>query len=345
MEYQFCEYELRFLSPFKLAHGTREGTKALFLKITKNGVSGYGEATFPPYLNETCEQTKKSLSAFLNSYSTVDFDSLNEITHSLCEFNFSPFTRALLLNCLADYNARRFEMSMTEFCYLKNDGNYKSTITLTKNSIRDFDIKTIEKFNLLKLKLDGNNDLHFVREVVQKFNLRFCIDVNQGWEKFSNEECDGLFNELKSFGALFIEQPFHFENHQRHFEFKSKNILPVFADESIWSFDDLKNNYNCYSGINIKLLKCGGIDNGIKMAEFAKTKNLKIIVGCMSESSCGCATSFALNSFADYLDLDGPWLINNNPFEGLEISHGKFSLKSEFGIGVDSKNNTLNFTD
>jgi L-alanine-DL-glutamate epimerase-like enolase superfamily enzyme len=132
-----------------------------------------------------------------------------------------------------------------------------------------------------------------------------------------------------------IEQPFHRENHQRHHDLRALKILPVIADEGIQTIEDYKEYGDCYNGVNVKVLKCGGIDRAQILANTIKNDTKLLIIGCMSESSCGCATAIQLSGYADYLDTDGPFLIKNDPFNGLYIDHHKFVLNESLGTGVN----------
>jgi L-alanine-DL-glutamate epimerase-like enolase superfamily enzyme len=131
-----------------------------------------------------------------------------------------------------------------------------------------------------------------------------------------------------------VEQPLLKTNLDDHFKLKQLQILPLFADESFKRLSQLEDVKDCFDGVNIKLMKCTGINEASKIIKHARLNNLKIMIGCMSESSCAIRAAMALAPLCDYADLDGPFLINNNPFDEIELKEGKLQLNDEPGIGV-----------
>jgi L-alanine-DL-glutamate epimerase-like enolase superfamily enzyme len=342
MKVNLRTYDLIFENPFKLAHGVRNGTKALFLSLEKNGETGYAEATFPPYLLETVELTKEALLKIEFSSFILPNKNIALVLLPLEKYDLSAFTRAVASNCILDLNAKLLNVGMIDLMGNQNSNpNYFSNITVTKNDLPSIKQKkkSAEHFSHLKLKLDGNNDLDFVKNVLAEINKPFCVDANQGWEDMEYKQVIYNATELKKIGCELIEQPFLKSNYTKHKQLLEEEILPVYADESIQNRIDLEKHHDAFTGVNIKVLKCGGIDRAFEIAKRAKELQKKIIIGCMSESSCGCATAYTLHSFADYMDIDGPWLINNNPFTGFSIHNGKFTSQFKKGIGVVPTNN------
>lgn len=337
MEYRLVPYELLFKTPFQTSHGIRKGTPALFLFLSHQGKTGFGEASFPPYLSEKAEQSKTMLEKVLPLLQENDLQSPETVQTFTANFSLSPFTRNILVNALLDLCARLQNISLRPLF----EGSIAatqtpSTFTITKqDNLNDPDkINTAGLFSMLKLKLDGNNDLDFVQNVIKKFNCSFCVDVNQGWEKLATGEAKELTQALKDLGCVLLEQPFAKTNHEKHLWLKTLDILPVYADEGVQNKEELLLHGHCYDGVNIKLLKCGGLDRAYEMAVAAKEMRKKTIAGCMSESSCGCSAALALKGLVDYFDLDGPWLIGNDPFNGMEINKGELRVKGNAGTGV-----------
>jgi len=159
--------------------------------------------------------------------------------------------------------------------------------------------------------------------------------VNQGWkDKFHALE---MIEWLQNKNVLFIEQPLPKENiDDMHWLFE-RSSLPLYADESVQRYIDIDTVKNCFHGINIKLMKCTGMNEANKMISYARKLNLKILIGCMSETSCAVSAAAQLTPFADYADLDGPLLIKNDLFEGIQFIDGKITLNEMPGIGVIPK--------
>lgn len=339
MNFQLITGEHRFIYPFQLAHGTRLGTENCLLRIEHNECIGWGEATFPPYLNETKENSVQQLQPVINQLNAKSVTDINEVYAFSERFHLSPFTRTLLVNAFLDLFAQLKKTSTKELLGIHLNKNYRATYTLTKSSIDKALNSTIShEFSAYKLKLDGKDDLEFIQHYRKKTSRPFCADANQGWENLPMNECLRLCEILAEENCLLIEQPFAANNHLKHEELRNHRLIPVVADEGLWTLEEFKQHHSAYDGINIKPLKCGGLDKAKEIADFAIENNKKIILGCMSESTCGCAATFSLAGYADFLDLDGPWLINNDPFEGLEIKNGIMSTRFKFGNGIKHKN-------
>jgi len=176
-------------------------------------------------------------------------------------------------------------------------------------------------FQLLKIKLDGENDEEVIGNFKKLSDKPFVVDVNQAWK--SVDEAIKKNDWLKSLGCLLVEQPMPKDLLEEMKLLKSKSSLPLYADESCQRLSDIEKLSDSFHGINIKLMKCGGISEAFAMIKKARELGLKILMGCMSESSVGCNAAAQLSSLVDYADLDGPYLTSNDPFKGIEIVGGK----------------------
>ena len=143
---------------------------------------------------------------------------------------------------------------------------------------------------------------------------------------------------LADAGCLFIEQPFEKVELDKTNELRKNSSIPIILDESVQTVEDVDKVKDYCDGINIKLVKCGGIYPAFKMIEAARLNQLKVFIGCMSESSCGIGAAAQLAPLADWIDLDSPKLISNDPFEGVAYRDGKIVLNNEVGTGVWKKN-------
>lgn len=324
-------YFLEFKRPFALAHGTRKGTQLAFVRITHEGYSAYGEASLPPYLKETYDSVDKWVSGQTEAIQDVlksnPFDRLSDIPFSSKHPAASAALQSAILNWYVTANGVRLSD------HFESGGSCPSlTLTITKN---DFDslkevLETAKDFNLLKLKLTGAyDDLEFVEAIHKKTDLPFCIDLNQGCS--NKEKAISLINSLERYQCLLIEQPLKAEDHEGHYWLKQRIQKPIIADESIRSFEDLKQFHEAYSGVNVKLMKCGGLFQAKQMLEFKasnqKESSFLKILGCMSESSLGVATAAVLASEVSIADLDAPYLNINDPFSGFQIVNQRIELE------------------
>jgi L-alanine-DL-glutamate epimerase-like enolase superfamily enzyme len=332
-------YRLQFKYPFAIAHGIRTFTDAVFIAIENEGVWGYGEATLPPYLNDTVQSTQQFLTSCTISQIKFYFDQLEQLsTIDLPGKKDENMPAKAALNMalwdlkgklenkkVAAYFTPESPVSPVYCTYTLGVSNQQETALKLKDAV---------DFKLIKLKLDGTNDqeriLHF-----RKFSDQpFAVDANQAWQQLDHAKA--MHDFLITQNCFLIEQPFPKNEHQLAAAFKQYSTLPVMADEAFQTIDDLEKIADSYDGINIKLMKCGGISNAYAIIEKAKSLQLQLLIGCMSESACGCAAAAALQSHASFTDLDGPWLINNNPFVGYGLLNGEIVTQGPSGLGIST---------
>lgn len=335
-------YFLEFIHPFVLAHGTRNGTNLVFVKIEHKGFIGYGEASLPPYRKET----KKSVTNWIESQRGLIEKILEKNPFEIeSEIPFSednPAASSALQGAILNWYSTSNDKKLAHFFDIKNESP-SLTLTVTKNEFKTISekLKVARNFSHLKLKLTGDSDdFEFVKGLRGLTTLPFCVDFNQGVK--NKEIAIRTINELEKLQCVLIEQPLNAHNHEDHYWLKKRTELPIIADESICFYSDLKNYYEAYSGINVKLIKCGGLFQAKKMIDFILNVNnsfkseLMPIIGCMSESSLGVSMASILSSKCKMADLDAPYLNKNDPFQGFSIVDRKIiiediQLKNEFG--------------
>jgi L-alanine-DL-glutamate epimerase-like enolase superfamily enzyme len=185
-------------------------------------------------------------------------------------------------------------------------------------------------FELFKLKMNGEKDEEMVGNFRKLSDKQFAVDVNQGWKTV--QEATDKIAWLREQGCLFVEQPLKKDELDEMKLLKEKSALPLYADESCQHLEDLERMVDCFDGVNVKLMKCGGVTEAHKMILKARELGLKILIGCMSESSVGCTAASHLTPLADYADLDGPYLIANDPFGGMEVRDGRIFISDIFRV-------------
>jgi L-alanine-DL-glutamate epimerase-like enolase superfamily enzyme len=192
--------------------------------------------------------------------------------------------------------------------------------------------KEASPYRILKIKIGGNNDEEMIKSVRSVTRVPLCVDVNQGW-KDKHMALDKIAW-LKEQGILFVEQPLDKHNLDDHAWLTERSPLPIIADEAIQRVGDLKKIMGAYSGINCKLMKCTGMREAHKMVEMARSLGMKVLIGCMTETSCGISAAAQLSPVADWADLDGNLLISNDIFDGVTVREGKIILPDGDGIGI-----------
>ncbi|MFI5218095.1 MAG: dipeptide epimerase [Bacteroidia bacterium] len=331
---RFYPYELRFKHPFSIASGTRDVTPVIYVELEHEGLTGYGEAALPPYLPETQQSVIEFLSnlEFKKFSSPEEKDKILDYVFTISENDFAA--KAAVDMALHDLEGKFLKKPCYEIFGLNKNNCPFTTFTIGMDSPKIIleKIKEAENFHLLKVKLGGPFDKLIIETIRSATNKSICVDANQGWHE--KEFALDMIYWLKEQSAVFIEQPLPKEKFEDCCWLKEKSPLPIIADESMQTFDDIEKIKDAFHGINIKLMKCGGMREAMKMIKKTKQLGMKILLGCMSESSCGVSAAAQLAPLADWTDLDGPLLISNDPFTGITYSDGKIVLNDLPGTGV-----------
>lgn len=336
MNLTLIPYRLQFKFPFRIAHGARTGTDAVFVKLQHKAFTAWGEATLPPYLPET----QQSVMAFLEGFAAgVKSDRPQDWLQALQTTTTGNMAaHAALDMALWSLIAQTEGKTLSEKLGVTASPFPLGTYTIGVCSFSEMQAKVAEAtkygFRLFKIKLDGAGDEEMINNFRQLSALPFAVDINQGWN--SVEEAVRKIEWLKQQGCILVEQPLAKGAWAEMRELRKLSTLPVYADEACQRLGDLELVKDCFDGINIKLMKCGGLTEALQIIKRARDLNLKVLVGCMSESSVGCTAAAALTPLADYADLDGPYLIANDPFCGMKIEAGRISIANNLHQIADS---------
>jgi L-Ala-D/L-Glu epimerase len=333
MQLKIKPYQLKFKRPFSIAAGTRNATSVVYIELNHEGITGYGEAAMPPYLGETTE----SVVLFLQKVQLKNINSIDDIENFMLYLNTidtgNTAAKAAIDIALHDYLGKKTGKSVSEMYGIPMKP-VKTTYTISIGTGKEVVEKVNEagNFDIYKIKLGGEKDREMIEAFLSISNKKFCVDVNQGWKDENYAIETSLW--LQEMGALLIEQPFPKEMIAETKKLQSKCLLPIIADEACKRIEDIDKIKNAYRGINIKLMKSTGINEAFRMIKKAKNENLKVLIGCMSESSCGVSAAAHLAPLCDWVDLDGPCLINNDPFNGINIKNGVIYQNNSPGISA-----------
>jgi L-alanine-DL-glutamate epimerase-like enolase superfamily enzyme len=187
-------------------------------------------------------------------------------------------------------------------------------------------------FPVLKVKLGTDYDYEIIESIRGITNIPLRIDANEGWTK---EEAVEKITWLETQNVELIEQPLPAAEIEATKWIKKRVHLPLFADESLTSSKDMDKLQGAFDGVNIKLMKCGGLTEALKMVEKAREMNLKTMIGCFIESSLGITAAAHIAPLFDYIDLDGALLIRSDPFRGAQITNGQIDIPDEPGLGAE----------
>ena len=334
MNLKFTPYTLQLKHAFTLATSSRTTTPVMLTEIGYEGITGYGEASMPPYLGENHETvsgflTKVDLSSFSGPFLTEDIVSYID---SVMPGNYAA--KASVDIALHDLAGKL----TGEPCYRLFGLNPEKTpltsftIGLDTPEVVKQKVEEAAPYRILKVKLGRDNDREMIEVIRSLTDKPLCVDVNQGW-KDRNHALE-MAEWLAEKGVVFLEQPLPGEQREDLAWLTKRSPIPVIGDEAIQNINDIIENREVYSGINIKLMKCGGMNAAMKMIHIARALGMKVMIGCMTETSCAVTAAAHLSPLADWCDLDGNLLISNDPFAGLEIIDGKVTLPERPGTGV-----------
>lgn len=335
MKMKFFPYELKLKHVFTVASFSRTTTPDVQVEIEYEGVTGYGEASMPPYLGQTVDSVMK----FLSKVNLEQFDDPFELEDILAYVDsLSPgdtAAKAAVDIALHDLVGKLLGAPWYKIWGLNREKTPSTTFTIgidTPEVVREKTLEVAGQFNILKVKLGRENDKEMIRTIRSVSTLPIAIDANQGWkDKYYALD---MIHWLKEQGIVMIEQPMPKEQLEDIAWVTQQSPLPVFADESLQRLSDVAALKGAFTGINIKLMKCTGMREAWKMVTLARALDMKVMVGCMTETSCAISAAAQFSPAVDFADLDGNLLISNDRFKGVEVLKGKITLSDLPGIGV-----------
>lgn len=337
MTMRFKPYELHLRHVFTLASGSRSITPVMLTEIEYDNIIGYGEASMPPYLGESHE----TATDFLNKVSLSQFESpflMEDIlayVNQLAPGNFAA--KASVDIALHDLTGKLMKLPWYRIWGLNplRTPNTSFTIGIDKPDVVMVKVKEAEPYKILKVKLGQGNDREMIETVRSQTDKPICVDVNQGWT--DKQMALDMAHWLKDKGVVFIEQPMSKTNFDDTAWLTQNSPLPIMADEAFQTIADFTKVRGAYSGVNIKLMKCGGMHSAYAIIKMARALGMKVMIGCMTETSCAVSAAAQLSPLADWADLDGNLLIDNDLYDGMTIVNGKVTLNERAGIGIIQK--------
>ena len=331
----FFPYELKLRHVFTVASYSRSTTPDVQLEITYDGITGYGEASMPQYLG----QSVASVTAFLKKVDLGQFNDPFQLEDILSYVDGlsvgDTAAKAAIDIALHDLVGKLLGAPWYKIWGLNKAKTPSTTFTIgidTPEVVRQKTRECADRFNILKVKLGRDNDKELIETIREVTKLPIAVDVNQGWK--DRQMALDMIYWLKERGIVMVEQPMPKEQKDDIAWITQQSPLPIFADEAIQRLKDIKDVEGAYSGINIKLMKCTGMREAWKMLNYARAIGMKVMVGCMTETSCAVSAAAQLSPAVDFADLDGNLLIANDRFRGMEVVKGKITLPDRPGIGI-----------
>jgi len=331
LTFQF--YELPLRHPFTISRYTVTIQKTVVVCISDGVNAGHGEATVNPYYHSTVKKLSESLTKIQR---IVDFNSglhpqdlwqqiapvLKDDYFALCAVDMAYW----------DFYARKNKKTLRSYWSGVNDKTPLTSFTIGIDSIEQMQQKIIEMpWPVYKIKLGTPHDIQIVEQLRKITDATFRIDANGAWNA---DQTIGNAKILKELDVEFIEQPLKAEDIEGMKKVKEKSVLPIIADESCQREEDVALCMELFHGINIKLMKCGGITPALRMIEAARKNNLKLMAGCMTESSVGISGLAQIAPLLDYLDADGALLLSRDIADGVTFKFGEIIYPNTFGTGI-----------
>ena len=335
LQLRYFPYELQLKHTFTVATYSRTTTPDVQVEISWEGVTGYGEASMPQYLGQTVE----SVCGFLQRVDLTQFkdpflmEDILDYVDSLSPGDTAA--KAAIDIALHDLVGKLVDQPWYKLWGLNPEKAPSTTFTIgidTSDIVREKTLEAVGKFNILKVKVGLSSDEEMIRTIRSVTSVPLAVDANQGW-KDRSKALDEIFW-LKEQGVVLVEQPLPVSQIDDTAWLTERSPLPIIADESCQRLTDIKGLYGAFSGINIKLMKCAGMREARAMISAARALGMKVMIGCMTETSCAVSAAAQLSPLVDFADLDGNLLISNDRFYGVTVVDGKLTLPTDPGIGV-----------
>lgn len=336
MKLSWEPYELKLQHTFTVATYSRTTTPDVQLRIDYDGFVGYGEASMPPYLGQSVESVCKFLEK-VNLEQFPDPFQIDDILTYVDGINEGDTAaKAAVDIALHDLVGKLLGAPWYRIWGLNPAKAPLTTFTIgidTPEVVKEKTLECAGKFKILKVKVGLPGDKEMIETIRSVTDLPLAVDANQGWK--DREHALDMIHWLKEKGIVMIEQPMPKEKLDDIAWLTERSPLPVFADESIQRLADVRRVAGAFTGINIKLMKCTGMREAWKMLTFARACGMKVMIGCMTETSCAVSAAAQISPAVDFADLDGNLLIANDRFRGVEVVNGALALPDRPGIGVE----------
>ncbi|MFC2171485.1 dipeptide epimerase [Acidobacteriota bacterium] len=334
MKIKISHHDLRTIHPFGISRRTDQVFRNIIVEISHQGHVGIGEAAPSEYYGESRE-TVLGVLPILETVMKADPFQIEETAGRFSmAIGRNPAAKACLEMALYDLAGKMLNAPLYKLLglspYMTPVTSY--TISLGNPDLIEAKLKDAAPFSVLKVKVGGPRDLETLGRIRANTDKRIRVDANGAW---SPKEAVKRIRELCQFGIEFVEQPVQASDIDGLRYVRERVDIPIFADESAVSPEDVVKLSGVVDGINLKLMKSGGICQTLKMIHVARAQSMKLMIGCMIESSVGITAAAHLTPLVDYADLDGNLLIDNDPFQGVKTEKGKLILPGKPGLGLE----------
>lgn len=334
MTVNFYHYNLEMAHPFGISRSVHTVQPTFIVALSQDGQTGYGEATQNRYYGVSPENLQAGLEALKSDIEKYPFTTPEDFYDNFLfpKLKNFRFLMAAIDEAANDLYGKILGKPLWQIWNYKIDNLPLSTYTIAIDEIAVMRKKLLEKpWPVYKIKLGTEHDIDIVKSLRELTDKPFRIDANTAWTATQTIENAKI---LKDLGVEFIEQPLPYDQYDRMHEVKAKSVLPVIADESVRTEADIQKCVDSFDGVNVKLVKAGGITPARRMLTEARQLGLKTMIGCMTESSVGISAAAQLLPLCDYADLDGAILLKHDIAQGATLDNGKIILPQTGGTGA-----------
>lgn len=334
MKLSWKQYDLTLKHTFRISRSASDVVKVIVVKFEHEGIVGYGEASPTKRYGESVD----TITAFLQKLNFSRFDSpflLEDILAYVDALEQGNTAAKCAIDlALHDWVGKKLGIPLHTMWGLNPAKSPLSsfTIAIDTKEVVEQKVREAEEYPILKVKVGLDNDEEMITTIRKMTDKTLYVDANEGWK--SKEVALERIKWLKDQNVKFVEQPMPAAQFDDIKWLRDRSDLPLIADESVLRLQQIPQLAEAYDGINIKLMKCTGVREAMRMINTARALNMKIMMGCMIETAVGISAAAQLGPLLDYADLDGNVLISNDPFDGVRNIRGKLELTNKPGIGV-----------
>lgn len=332
MQLQIHSFQLQLKHAFNIARDSYCTRDNVIVELLQDGYSGLGEGITHSYYQVTKESMVAVLTALKPKIEAYHWGTPEDFwAYMADDLSEHPFVQCALDQAAWDLYAKLQQKPLYQLWNLNIDNIPLTNYTIGIDTIEVMAQKMKElPFPIYKIKLGTPHDIDIIKALRSETDALFRVDANCGWSITETIENAQM---LQGLGVEFIEQPLKAGENEGMETLYQNCVLPIIADESCIHESDVAACANRFHGINIKLVKCGGLTPALRMIAHARQLGMKVMMGCMTESSIGIAAIAHLLPLLDYVDMDGSLLLNNDPAEGVVIEYGKISFANRNGTG------------
>lgn len=335
MKLHIYRFDLRLANTFTITHESRDVQPTIIVGLEDDeGRIGWGEAAAVPYYGQSQDKLVNTLEEYRGQIENTPLETPEQYWEALYPYlNENPFEHCAIDIAAHDLYGKQKGQPLYELWGLRAENLPLTNYTIGRAAVPEMVRKMkAMPWPLYKVKLGTDHDLDIIKALRKETDAGFRVDANTGW---TAEQTINLAPQFKELGVEFLEQPLPANDWDAQKQVYEQSALPIMADESCQREPDVEQCNGYFHGINIKLVKCGGLTPARRMIAKARELGLKVMVGCMTESSVGISAIAHLLPMLDYVDMDGALLLAEDIATGVHIKDGKVSYANRPGTGAD----------